>query len=325
MRKGAAVAALAVMVAATFYASRPGLTETAVTATAPQYTSDGKLMFPEGYREWVYASSGLGMNYGPAAGWEPTFTNVFVAPAAYRCFQATGQWPDRAMFVVEGYSASSHGSIVRQGRYQDNLLGAEVEVKDESRFPETWAYFGFDAGRKPASKLPQTSCWNCHHQNAAVENTFVQFYPTLLSVAYDKNTIRAAIHLAPTVARVEHLALTEGWTSVQSTLDQLRAQEPDSDVLRESSLNSIGYRLLGAGKVDDAVAAFERAARDYPSSANAYDSLADAYLAAGKKAKAVECSEKALELLSRPSDLNPMRRDRIRASAEARLAKLKSK
>jgi hypothetical protein len=34
---------------------------------APQFTSDGQLVLPKDYREWVYLSSGLGMTYGPAA------------------------------------------------------------------------------------------------------------------------------------------------------------------------------------------------------------------------------------------------------------------
>jgi hypothetical protein len=35
-----------------------------------------------------------------------------------------------------------------------------------------------------APPLPFTaSCYNCHAINTAVENTFVQFYPTLFEVA----------------------------------------------------------------------------------------------------------------------------------------------
>src|SRR5215469_12522145 len=324
MKRGWRMATIAAIMAVTIHGLWPVLTRANTDATGPLYTQDGKLMFPAGYREWVYVSSGLGMNYGPAGGGQPAFTNVFVAPAAYQHYRSTGHWPDKTVFVLEVYGAASHGSIIRQGSYQDNLLGVEAEVKDESRFPEKWAYFGFGTGRSAASKIPQSSCWNCHNQNAAVENTFLQFYPTLISVAYDSNTIKPAIHLAPTVARIEQLALTRGWASVQPLLDQARSQDSGADVLRESSLNSLGYRLLGAGKNADAVAAFEQAVRDYPTSANAYDSLADGYLAAGNKAKALECSEKALKLLSQSSDITPARRDQISESAKSRIAKLKS-
>ena len=55
----------------------------------PQFTPDGKLVRPEGYRRWVYVSSGFGMSYDPNAGGngEPAFTNVFITPASYEYFQ----------------------------------------------------------------------------------------------------------------------------------------------------------------------------------------------------------------------------------------------
>jgi len=185
---------LATVLAVPIYVSRRALSED-LSASAPQYTSDGKLLRPEGYREWVYVSSGLGMNYGPVSHGTPAFTNVFVAPAAYKHYVATGHWPDRTMFVLEVYSAASHSSINKQGSFEDKLLGVEAEVKDESRFPEKWAYFSLGVNGKAGSKFSQDECWSCHSQNGAVENTFVQFYPTLLKVAYEKNTIKPSVHL----------------------------------------------------------------------------------------------------------------------------------
>jgi hypothetical protein len=186
-------ALLPIAVALVFELSRRGLTQEPSRAAVPQYATDGKLVRPENYREWIYVSSGLGMNYGPVASDAPAFTNVFVAPAAYRRYLASGQWPDKTVFVLEEYSAASHRSINKQGSFQQSLLGVEAEVKDESRFPENWAYFGFGTDGKTASKIPQDRCWSCHNQNGAVENSFVQFYPTLLGVAREKNTIRRSV------------------------------------------------------------------------------------------------------------------------------------
>ena len=61
------------------------------TAQRPQYAGD-KLVRPGGYREWIYLLSGLGMNYNASMGGPELFTNVFVAPWAYREFVATGKW-----------------------------------------------------------------------------------------------------------------------------------------------------------------------------------------------------------------------------------------
>src|SRR5580693_2794483 len=72
----------------------------------PRYTGSN-LVRPADYREWVYLSSGLGMNYNPTAGGPDRFTNVFVPQWAYRQFISTGKWPDKTMFALEDRTAES--------------------------------------------------------------------------------------------------------------------------------------------------------------------------------------------------------------------------
>jgi hypothetical protein len=165
--------------------------------TQPRFGADNELMRPDNYREWVYLSSGLGMSYNAAANGRgnpnPPFDNVFVTPSAYRSFLQTGAWPDKTMFVLEIRSSSSEGSILTQGRFQGNVLAVEVEVKDESRFPGKWAFYEFGRGATSAKPLPTTAaCYSCHAQNGAVDNTFVQFYPTLADIARQKGTFKNA-------------------------------------------------------------------------------------------------------------------------------------
>jgi len=161
----------------------------------PQFKED-KLEFPANYREWIFLSSGLGMTYGPMAmPMEPQFDNVFVAPEAYREFLKTGHWPDKTMFVLEIRAAASKGSINKGGNFQESLRAVEVEVKDVARFKEDgWAYFGFGQKREPVAREGKSAgCNTCHNANGAVENTFVQFYPTLLEVAKAKGTVKAGV------------------------------------------------------------------------------------------------------------------------------------
>lgn len=172
-------------------------------ADGPQYTAEGQLVRPNNYREWVYLSSGLGMTYGPVAeaarDGNPMFDNVFVNPTAYQAFMATGKWPDKTIFVLEVRASGSKASINNGGRFQSNLAGIEAEVKDEKRFPSKWAFFGFGASASPAKMLPTTAqCYSCHSTNGAVDNTFVQFYPTLLDVAKSKGTLNAKAAQAET-------------------------------------------------------------------------------------------------------------------------------
>ena len=53
---------------------------------------------------------------------------------------------------------------------------------------------------------------------------------------------------------------------------------------------------MQADKTDDAIKVFQKNAQEYPDSSNVYDSLAEAYAAAGKKELAIENYGKALKL-----------------------------
>lgn len=64
----------------------------------------------------------------------------------------------------------------------------------------------------------------------------------------------------------------------------------------ESLVNQIGYWYLGQGKVEEAIAVFERNVEVYPGSANVYDSLGDAYDAAGELERARTSYARAVEL-----------------------------
>jgi hypothetical protein len=166
---------------------------------APQFAADGKLKRPEGYRKWAYLSSGYGMSYSdkPTSDGHLMFTNVFVTASSYDYCVKNGTWPDRTMFVLELYGSASKGSINQHGNFQNEFMGLDVEVKDEKRFTDKWAYFGFDVtgASSDAEKPGKNGCWNCHDQNAAVEHSFVQFYPELLKIARDKGTIKPTVHL----------------------------------------------------------------------------------------------------------------------------------
>ena len=159
----------------------------------PQYDEKGQLLRPADYRAWIFLSAGYGMNYSPAPGGHEMFTNVFVQRWAYNEFLASGKWPEQSMFVIDERDAASRSSINQKGHYQTELMGLAVEVKDSARNPEKWAYYGFDADGKTAGAMPKgNGCWSCHEAHAAVEHTFVQFYPTLKVVAKKFGTYNEA-------------------------------------------------------------------------------------------------------------------------------------
>lgn len=191
--RGLSAAAVVAWVSTLALSSQP-----AAQGTEPiRYTEKGELIKPADFREWVFLSAGLGMNYNPQAAGAaapnrpPAFTNVYVNPSSYRAFMKSGQWPDKTMFILEIRASASEGSINRAGRYQTGVIAIEAEVKDRSR-PLPWAYYDFGDTGDRAEPLPKTAaCYECHSTKAAVEQSFVQFYPTLMDVARKLKTVNS--------------------------------------------------------------------------------------------------------------------------------------
>ena len=177
--------------------SMDGRVAQAKAGDGPVYAANGDLLPPASYREWIYLSTGIDMSYSPNAAAMPDhsmFDNVFVNPEAHRSFLATGTWPDKTVMVLEVRGAESRGSINQRGHFQGTeIMGLEVHVKDEARFPGKWAFFEFDSPAKNGTLIPERApCYTCHAAHGAVDTTFVQFYPTLLPIAKSKNTLSAS-------------------------------------------------------------------------------------------------------------------------------------
>jgi hypothetical protein len=164
---------------------------------APQYPASDKMAVPGDYRDWVFLTSSLDLNY--AAATEPgmhTLDNVFVNPDAYKAFLKTGTWPDQTVMIKENRIAESAGTLSKSGRFQTGVMNLEIHVKDKSRladrFSGGWAFFVSADGKADGKLMPGTAnCYSCHQDHGAVDTTFVQFYPTLFGIAKDKGTLSA--------------------------------------------------------------------------------------------------------------------------------------
>jgi hypothetical protein len=152
-----------------------------------KYTADG-VTVPD-YSKWVFIGSGLGMSYREQAEANPPFTNVFAEPAAYDEYMKNGVWPDRTVLIAERRSSITNLSINKYGFAQvgPTLGPPEIEIKDQSK--GGWVFYDVPKGETIAKPLPKSmACDSCHAEHAAVDNTFVQFYPTLIDVAKHEGT-----------------------------------------------------------------------------------------------------------------------------------------
>jgi CubicO group peptidase (beta-lactamase class C family) len=107
--------------------------------------------------------------------------------------------------------------------------------------------------------------------------------------AYELPKRSVAEALAPVIEQ-------EGVSEALARFQEMRRRPAEYSV-NEAEMNSLGYYLLYRRKaVDAAVAVLQLNARAFPDSANVYDSLGEAYMAADNKELAARNYQRALEL-----------------------------
>jgi dienelactone hydrolase len=118
------------------------------------------------------------------------------------------------------------------------------------------------------------------------------------------------------------------WVAMLSVLGLERALErlhllqrtyPSLEIIRYSPFNRQGYALRDAGKTDLAIAVFRLNAEAHPSLADAFDSLADGYVAKGDVAGARHAYQQVLALLDADKSLSEASKADYRSRAEAYL------
>jgi tetratricopeptide (TPR) repeat protein len=100
----------------------------------------------------------------------------------------------------------------------------------------------------------------------------------------------------PTAEQLANMIATNGTWNAIEILRDVKKSDPNSDLLQERALNSLGYRLIFIGKLSEAIEVFKLNVDMYPQSFNVYDSLAEAYMIDGEKQLAIKNYERSLEL-----------------------------
>ena len=119
------------------------------------------------------------------------------------------------------------------------------------------------------------------------------------------------------------LAKPDGRERALQLIEATKRRDPKLVLFPEGELNAYGYQILQSGNANHAVWLFQLNADTYPNSANTYDSLSDALLAAGNRTEALRNAEKALEVLGGDKSVPDEFRAAIRESAEKKVRELK--
>ena len=163
-----------------------------------EFTRDGAVKAPKGWREWIFIGTPLTpneMNGGEAA--FPEFHNVYIEPSAYEYFMKNGKFAEGTQIAKElvlirdsenGNDPQTGASfeVSGQGYFQGEFAGLELSYKDTKRYPDEpggWVYFSFGHQPEPyaetAEAFPTEACNTCHETSAATDFVFTQFYPVL--------------------------------------------------------------------------------------------------------------------------------------------------
>lgn len=160
------------------------------------YTSEGHLIRPDNWREWIYIGTPVtpnGLNGGEAP--FPEIHSVYIDPTSWDHWKKTGTFREGTMLAKELSMAISEGAhedgstdqVSGRGYFQDIFSGLEFAIKDSVRYadePGNWAYYS--SGHAPGVAYPDTmeaqpaqACNTCHEFNANDDWVFMQFYPVL--------------------------------------------------------------------------------------------------------------------------------------------------
>jgi hypothetical protein len=154
----------------------------------PQYDENRNLKLPADYRQWIIAGSSIGLSYAEGAQGHQMFNTTLIEPSAYHHFVETGAFREGTMFALILQGIGTNATPARQGQFATDVHVVEMAVKDTSRVPEGWAYYGFGGPmtgglRTSAAPQPKASCYDCHIEHAARDNVFMQFYSLLSEAA----------------------------------------------------------------------------------------------------------------------------------------------
>jgi len=196
MRHQFQLAIYAVVVTATAAATviARGVPQTATSPKSaaprlPQYDANRALLLPADYRQWILAGTSLGLSYAQGAQPDehPMFKETLIEPTAYRHFGETGEFREGTMLVMIMHGVGENVLPGRHGQFASDMHGVEMAVKDSSRLPEGWGYYGFGGmngqTQSSAQPMPKNACYDCHREHAKRDNVFVQFYSMLSAAA----------------------------------------------------------------------------------------------------------------------------------------------
>ena len=135
-------------------------------------------------------------------------------------------------------------------------------------------------------------------------------------------TFKGGADLPPNQNQFTAILMSDQIDVAVELFNKFHGSNPNLVLFDENTANMLGYQLLQQGRTADAIKVFVMNTEAYPASCNVWDSLSDAYLAAGDNDNALKCVRKALETLPTDTNTNEATKDAIRTGCQEKLSQL---
>lgn len=203
-----------------------------------------------------------------------------------------------ALLTGKGLKTEMHQDMLREqirvDKSQPTLawgLGVGLEVNKKKKYGWHWG----DQGDAKAFFMADTKTGNAlvYFTNSA---NGLSVAPDLVAIAFGKGEHDILKFVAygkfdPVAVRLYENIQRSGVATALETYNRERVGP-----ISEEMLNNMGYNLLREKKKDEAILLFLQNTKDYPNSANVWDSLAEGYMENGNRELAIRYYEKSLEL-----------------------------
>lgn len=198
------------------------------------------------------------------------------------------------------------------------LRPAPADLKIVYKLGDLWGYSGVFA-HFPNEENALMVLVNRNNRGIFFDLDTVRITQGLTNILYDKP------YFTPRERMFAEIIERQGFEKAAQFFKQLKKKEPHNTIVRESEFNALGYEALRKKQFALAIGIFRLNVEAHPSSANAYDSLAEAYALSGEREAAIKFYEKVLEVI--PNDPNPNTefKERLRNNALEKLKELKQK
>jgi dienelactone hydrolase len=238
--------------------------------------------------------------------------------------QAARRHPEvKSLVLLSGHTNLEGRRFLRSGR----RVPAFLALADDDEFPQSvvttqWLY---SLTASPEKRLVRYATGghgaDVFAPHPELMDAIVDWFRATLTTSGGRVPAdsTAVAREAETIALIDEPG---GAAKVSQRLAEARRRDPNATLFPEAVVNIMGYDYLQAGDAAEAIEIFALNVSAFPNSPNAYDSLADAYLAGGQKDLARSNAQKALDLLPSAKDVPEAFRNAIRESAEQKLKQL---